>query len=209
MWVARQTEILVRFQYRKVHNQHEIHHDNVPANNINQMISPLDLPPDPIPFQLPATQPHSGIPLANGTLGVLLWTGMDPRLRDCLHVTLGRQDYWLRVPPVRWDPAATYEAVCDHLRDLESGRAGSDGPAHWLSRPQGDGMPNATLLPIGRFRAIVLPDHPLCLVRCPPDTEPSRYMAGCHVQGTETAGGSTLAGHREHGEWARLEATDG
>ena len=168
------------------------------------MNSSLDCPPGPIPFQLPAAQPHSGIPLANGTLGVLLWTGTDSGKRDALHVTLGRQDYWLRVPPIRWDLGATYEAVCEHLRQLESGGAGPDGSAEWLTRPEGGGTQSATLLPIGRFeitlkdgspldtasldpatgeaifddgrfRAIVLPDRPLCLMRFPPETDPSHY----------------------------------
>ncbi len=169
------------------------------------MISALHLPPEPIPFQLPASQPHSGIPLANGTLGVLLWTGSDPGQRDTLSLTLGRQDYWLRVPPIQWHPDATFGAVCDYLRNLEAGNDSPDAPARWLSRSQGDGMPDATILPVGRFeitskawqplssaylapgtgqaifdedrfRAIVLPDRPLCLIRFPAGAAPSHYV---------------------------------
>src|ERR1051326_4334623 len=44
---------------------------------------------DSLDWRFPATEPHSGVPLGNGTFGALIWgEGRDVR------ITINRADYW-------------------------------------------------------------------------------------------------------------------
>lgn len=42
-----------------------------------------------LPWDFPLPRPHTGVPLGNGTLGVLFWGGS-----EVLHLTLGRAGFW-------------------------------------------------------------------------------------------------------------------
>ena len=97
-------------------------------------------PPRPIDFQFPATTPHAGMPLGNGTLGALVW-GEDHTLR----VTINRQDYWQHQNIVRWKPAATYENVCRKVREDMTEEAPE------FMGPDDPHKPMPTRLPMGRF----------------------------------------------------------
>ncbi|MFA6134737.1 MAG: hypothetical protein WC869_12045 [Phycisphaerae bacterium] len=134
----------------------------------------------PIDFTFPSSSPHEGIPLGNGTLGVLAWGGQKG---GSIKLTLSRQDYWQHRGVVEWNPAVTYKDVVACIRD---GR----GKAEDLVRLVEPGTPFPTRLPMGRFelshprgvrsgqldvargvakleggiQIIVLRDRPVCLV---------------------------------------------
>lgn len=101
--------------------------------------------PSPVSFTFPAPEPHAGIPLGNGTFGVLIW-GEDATLR----LTINRQDYWQHAGEIAWQEDIGYPRICDIIR---SGKTVADDPGIMgITVP---GAPHPTRLPVGRFDLVL------------------------------------------------------
>ncbi len=95
-------------------------------------------------FRWPLGEVHAGIPLGNGTLGVLVWGG-----RRTLHLTINRGDYWDHRGGLEFGPEATYANLRawleagDETRIREVFEGEGRAPAGVPARP--------TRLPMGRL----------------------------------------------------------
>lgn len=102
----------------------------------------------PCVWSFPLPRPHTGVPLGNGRLGLLLWGG-----GRSLHLTVGRADWWDHRGGKPWGTHLTFATI---RRLLEQG----DEPAlrTLFAEPDAPGQPRRpTLLPVGRF-LLTLPD---------------------------------------------------
>lgn len=113
----------------------------------------MDFLQRPIPWHFPALDRHDGLPIANGTLGALIWGGGSE-----LRITINRADFWDHRGGLDWKPEANYANLRRWLaeRDEASLRQAFEGQT-------APGTPRRpTRLPMGRLD-LTLPS-PLRLV---------------------------------------------
>lgn len=132
-------------------------------------------------FPFPARDPHAGLPLANGTLGVLLW-GEGGTVR----LTVNRADYWDRQGALEFGPEATAERLRAWLEAGDAARVREVFEGKTGEEPR----PRPTRLPMGRVE-----------LRLPPDWRVAG--GGLYLQTGEAE--LELAGHTE-GARAKLRA---
>jgi alpha-L-fucosidase 2 len=101
-------------------------------------------------WPFPSTDCHSGVPIANGTLGALLWAQ-----GNVIRITINRADYWDRRCGLTFGPEATYANLRAWLKegDEASLRRAFEG----RSPETGELPTRSTRLPMGRLD-IALPE---------------------------------------------------
>lgn len=125
----------------------------------------------PLPFPVPARDPHHGIPLGNGTFGALLWG--EGRV---VRVTINRADYWDRRGGLPPRPEATYANLRQWLANGEEARVREV----FEGRPPGGGepAPQPTRLPMGRIDLELPEGAPLTGARLDMATGTATFEAG-------------------------------
>ncbi len=124
--------------------------------------------PQALPWVLPASTTHEGIPLGNGLFGALIW-GQS----DSLRFTINRADYWDHQGGITFGPDATY----NRLREwLAQGDEGSVRREFEGLGPHGERHLRPTRLPMGRIDITLEQGTTLATASLDPATGEARLL---------------------------------